>query len=789
MASKSSGVYARRPTDDDRDRDDRRARDRSRDRMHRRESFRRGDDYPDRSRQDDSPPSRRYTSDSPRDPSFRPEDRARANNVASTSLSTHDSEIKKPDPPVSMEKAKAMDLSKALKKWGDVIKSQAILKLHQEIMDKNLKQREKEYDKSTHQNAPHPSIAELQNKYRKTMDRDFKALEDALRKSESRENEAMSTCVKFFTGRLPAVVADSPEPNKELEAKLASFETMLQKQQETLDNTLKEQAEKEVELQKQIQEIQSQRDAKKVDFEKQIQKMQEQLKKDMLAMQEEFDRRLVRLQTNTAEEVAEQLKRHKELENRVGQVVETVDLQKRQNQSANDLIREELKGEFAKQVKNEIEDKLKKDLSTQSERLRGVEERLGEFKASSISMGSAEFSNLARGHLEFKDQTNTRLESQQNLQAELGHRLQVAESKLSQMDIEALDAATEMASFGFPDLKRKVENLEHLQVQSRQSGETIAEPRIKALETSLSSIQESLETAEKSIRDIFVTLDDDNNRLNDAEANIEMIHNQGMQALRTESETRLETVRAALEKEMSSSLGNFAERFGSMVNELRDASTHLGTRVTTLEARASTGQSPAPAHNQIGLKRTASAARLTSPDSASPATRIATERLAKDLASLAEKVDKIDGASRQHSERFSQLEALKIKQVLIKLQENFDMLKMMAESLDERFNNLTTKHLAEHLIGTLQQLCPNEAQLKADIDILKKLIKTLEGKVQEFTGKVEKVDDNMAKMMVDFKEGWNVSEDTLNKGNFKKRKLDTNSNGNGFARSSSNGLQ
>ncbi|KAK3997128.1 hypothetical protein QBC44DRAFT_108075 [Cladorrhinum sp. PSN332] len=799
MASRPSSVYARRPPDDDRDdrRDDRRARDRSRDRQYRRESYRRGDDYADRerNRRDDSPPSRWHPTESPRDPSFRseasrPDDVVRAQ-VSTTSHLAQDSEIKKPVAPISAEKAKATDVSKALKRWGDMIKEQAKLKLHQEIMERNMKQREKDHDKSTHQNAAHPSVAELQNKYRKAMDRELKVLEDALRKGDAKEAEAMSAFVKYFTGRIPMVTLDSADPSKAFETKLTSFETMLQKQEEAHMKALKDQEEKEAQLRQEIQEIQSQRDSEKLEFQNQIQNLQENFNQ-MLAFQKEVDKKLGGIHTQNAEEVAKQHKQHSDLSNRVGKFIEAVEEQTKQSQSAHEDLRKELKGDFAKDLKN--------GLSAQSERLSGFEKQLRDLESSSFKNpvpAAKEMFVLKLDHATRLDHHQKLIEGLQAQQAShliktdnFYQRLQVAENKLAQIDIEALDSATEMASFGFPDLKRKVDNLENLQPGKVEK----VEPRIQALEKSFGSIQESLAMIQESVKNIHITLEDDNTRLNDAESNIEMIHNQGMESIRTTFETRLGSLRTALETHVNTSLNGLTETFGKIINDLRDANNQLGTRVHTLEERAATEKSHTPA--QIGLKRTASAARLTSPDSTTPGARIdsalwrhATERLNKDLATLVEKVDKLVGAIQHHDEKFAQLEAPNTTQVLEELQSKFDMIKISVESLDHRFNNLTTKHLAEHMIGILQQLCPNEAQLKADIDILKKLIKTLEGRVQEFTGKVEKVDDNIAQMILDFKENRNLSEDGLNRGSTKKRKLDSTPNGNGVARSVSDGLQ
>ncbi|KAK4165046.1 hypothetical protein QBC43DRAFT_41905 [Cladorrhinum sp. PSN259] len=810
MASRSDSLFARRPPADDpgdrrrsrdiRDFRDERPRDSSRDRLQRRGSYRGGDEHREKGyRRDDSPPTRRYPSDSPRDPSFshpsfrpeapRPDDSVRPK-TSTSSHSLNDGEIKKPDAPVSADKAKAAEVAKALKKYGDSVKDSARLKLHQEIMEKNLKQRERDYIKSNHQNAPYPSVVELQNKYRSKLDRDVKDLQEALHKAEAKETDAISSFVKFFTGRVPTFTVDSPDSSKVFETKLASLESILQQQQEAHMKALKDQEEKETRLQQLVQEIQTERKTQKLEFEYQIQTMQEHFSKQMLEMQKGFDKKLGETRAQNADDLAKHNKQqHIEFTNRVGKLMETVKGQKTQSQSTRDDLRKELKGELAEELQN--------GLSAHSERLAGFEKQLRDIKLNpgKDAVSWADLSSVTSAVTTLENQTTDRVNdlhrlidglqanladcAAQTVAEDLNTRLRLAEDKLAQVDIEAVEAATEMASFGFPDLKDKVDNMQSSRVESR----------VAALET--------------SVNRILLTQQHDNDRLDDAETNIDTIHHQvteasaGMQNLtqkmntmRDHLETRatsLETQITTLNTNTTSSLGGLAESFGKIINDLRGEDGRLGARVSTLEKKAGE-QTPAPV--QVALKRTATAARLTSPDAATSPLRLDSAlKLNKDLAALMERIENLESTVRQQVERLSQLEISNSAQVLEDLQAKVEMVKFGVESLDDRFNNLTTKHLAEHLIGTLQQLCPNEAQLKADIDFLKKLIQKLESRVQEYTGKVEKVDDNMNKMMLDLQGNRNFSEDGLNKGSVKKRKLDSSPNGNGSRRSVSNGLQ
>ena len=686
--------------------------------------------------------------------------------------------------PISAEKAKAIDVSKALVRYGEAVKDSARLKFHQENLEKTRKQRERDYDKSNHQHSPYPSVAELQNKYRNRVEDDLKLIQEHIRKAEAKEHEAVSYFVKFFTGRVPTIPADSADPNKAFETKLASLESMIQEQKEASQKAIKVREERETQLEQFVRELQTQQVVQKLEYQSQIHSLQQLVEKQMLEMQEKFDKKLAQ----HGEKLALQNKqRTADLNGRVDDLGRDFEELAKKNKTQHDSLKKDVQAEIAG------------GLSKHAERIKTFEQQLQGLKAKPVKEAApaAGISSLKNELSVLQTETRKQIDEHNNIIAtlrtglanstaqavteDLMQRLEVVEHKLGQVDIDALEAATEMASFDFPDLQRRVANLQPDKFESR----------FKALEAAAATVKDTVGKILTDIVGVQKTLEDNDTRLDDAESNIEMIHHQVSQEIEATANTK--AAMDSLKADLSTTLNGLSDTFGNIINELREANAALATRLATLEKRAASEQPPTP--GAFGLKRTTTAGRLASPDTPNPSVRLesglwkpVTDKLSKDMAALAEKVTKLDLLPGNISNQ-----ELKINQhagQINALNKRFELAQEELLSLDDRFNNLTTKQLAEHMIGNLQQLCPNEAQLKADIDALTKLTKTLEDRVQECTGKVEKVDDNVTKMMLDFKENRASlnPEEGLNK---KRRRIEVSptKNGLGNSRSVSNGLQ
>lgn len=107
--------------------------------------------------------------------------------------------------------------------------------------------------------------------------------------------------------------------------------------------------------------------------------------------------------------------------------------------------------------------------------------------------------------------------------------------------------------------------------------------------------------------------------------------------------------------------------------------------------------------------------------------------------------------------------------------------------LDGQFNNLSTKALAEEIIGHLEQLYPNARQLTLDVEILKQRVGALtsridsvEGRMGDFKGGMAsgRISEDKPLDMADVPDphGWD-SESRQPSGSFKRRRTDLGPNG------------
>lgn len=158
------------------------------------------------------------------------------------------------------------------------------------------------------------------------------------------------------------------------------------------------------------------------------------------------------------------------------------------------------------------------------------------------------------------------------------------------------------------------------------------------------------------------------------------------------------------------------EDLGQLVDEAQKATTGHEARIKALEAAATSTSSPAPGtgHSQVAKAEFDTInSDLASIKSEFDATKVTISRLTEDVSKIA-------------SEDL-------IKQV--------DMLRQSFLVLDAQFNNLSTKSLAEHIIGRLEHFYPNARQLNADIEFLKTLVGTLGPRIDELEGRIEDFKD------------------------------------------------
>jgi chromosome segregation ATPase len=154
------------------------------------------------------------------------------------------------------------------------------------------------------------------------------------------------------------------------------------------------------------------------------------------------------------------------------------------------------------------------------------------------------------------------------------------------------------------------------------------------------------------------------------------------------------------------------EDLGQLVDEAQKATTEHEARIKALEAASKSASSPDP---DTGHRQAAKAefdtisSDIASIKSEFDATKVAINRLTKDVSKIASE----------------------------DLNKQVEMLRQSFLVLDSQFNNLSTKSLAEHIIGHLEHFYPSARQLNADIEFLKSVIGTLGSRIDELEGRLE----------------------------------------------------
>jgi chromosome segregation ATPase len=154
------------------------------------------------------------------------------------------------------------------------------------------------------------------------------------------------------------------------------------------------------------------------------------------------------------------------------------------------------------------------------------------------------------------------------------------------------------------------------------------------------------------------------------------------------------------------------EDLGQLVDEAQKATTEHEARIKALEAASTCAPSPDP---DTGHRQSAKAefdtisSDIASIKSEFDATKVAINRLTKDVSKIASE----------------------------DLNKQVEMLRQSFLVLDSQFNNLSTKSLAEHIIGHLEHFYPSARQLNADIEFLKSVVGTLGSRIDELEGRLE----------------------------------------------------
>ncbi|KAL2018645.1 hypothetical protein VTK56DRAFT_548 [Thermocarpiscus australiensis] len=437
MSFRLSDAYARRPSDDDRRAPD------SRDR--RRESYARGgfDPYKDdRHRRDTDTylKGRRNSSFSPREtPSAEPPKL----DTAALPLPTSRPPATSPDG----NKSNVCDkLVKLPRKHAEAIIEVARLRAERDPLDKVLRQRKAEYEKSMIKHAEFPSVPELQNMHRTKYAERVRLLDDQIQKAQA-EVQKTAEAIASTISSLPW------NQSKENDNKVATSAGGLQ-QQATANK--RQQAEID-DLKAQIRQMQAERSQEREDLKAEFARMKgeaEEMRKVMKEM-----KGMKGMKEEVKEEVKEQLR------------LVRGDFERRQTEQVTDLRSRLSKHE--KQLKGALEQRLTlveqssssdKASSTEISTLIQQENSLLRSAVDGVLRRVEEFTRqlaqLSEEVMRLKGDTAT---DHRQLWAEMRRvegRVEEHETKLSNIDFDALEGVAETMSFAFPNLQRKVEGIQ-----------------------------------------------------------------------------------------------------------------------------------------------------------------------------------------------------------------------------------------------------------------------------------------------------------------------------------------
>jgi DNA repair exonuclease SbcCD ATPase subunit len=167
---------------------------------------------------------------------------------------------------------------------------------------------------------------------------------------------------------------------------------------------------------------------------------------------------------------------------------------------------------------------------------------------------------------------------------------------------------------------------------------------------------------------------------------------------------------------------------GGMVDQLRHTVDEIQKTIADQGGRIRALEDVSPSSSRLGAMGGFATGESTNADVVSikgdfDSTKAEVERLTQEYSRLSEQVNRVkkDVASAQSVN--GELESVR-HQILV---------------LDSQFGNLSTKALAEHIIGHLEQVMvyPNARQLAADFDSLKTLVDHLVSRIDSLEGKGE----------------------------------------------------
>lgn len=669
-------------------------------------------------------------------------------------------------------------VEEALKHLAAMLAEKTRFKLHLELLKKSQAQRNKEYEKAKRNAASFASVPDLQKEYRDKSDKEIKDVEHHLRKLHSMEQNAITffiNCLTSFpnqTGLQAHALAQSQASTEEFEAALAALTKTVEQQQESLkrqEEGWKEHGEAVANQIAQAEENLKSRDETTKDmfakleakFEARFQQLEEGKKQELEAQNRKFEEvqaksqameiafsnlsqkcqtleQALSRQAKTLEESAQIVASHtKILDDHSNSLAEhsgefnthseklaahTQTLtaqegalsQQRQALAQQSEAQANQSQELANQVqkldtvaeswRNELDMRLVTITNTWQHQL---ERRLEKSNASLLHQQNltGDMFDIRTGLMTVIDKVNkmeTRFSGIDDTLGSVGNKTNKMEERLSNIDVDTLDAMGDI-TVQFPNLEEKVKGLEG---------------NVKALEGNVKNLQTEVSKVQR-----------------------QRFESPTMVTTPTNVEAPLAGSAGVSKQVFSATMQAITAKFGDLINAVKNDFTALEDRVQSLEAKAPLKQET-----------------LDNPDMRSDIARLdlALTNLRSEATHNKVQINSLTETANKLAKNHQVVEDT--------LKSNIGSLTMSISTLDDRFNNLTTKSLFDHMVSYISTLYPEPAQIKTDIRHLFDLVKTLQAGLQDCQGKVEKVDD-MAKAL-----------DSDYHTNVKKRRIDSSPN-------------
>ena len=555
----------------------------------------------------------------------------------------------------------------------DAVATVANLRTERDALDKALKQRQAEYERSMVKHAEFPSVPEVQNMHRVRYSERIQLLDTQIQKAQDEINDSAEVVVTAMFNATPVqnILRDA-------EAKVTDSAVSLQQQ----EVAKRQEAEiSELKSKVRIMEAKHTQDISelKAEFSRQFTQMNRQMQEHVKGMKKDEGKALKSLKEEVSGEMEEVVKGvRRDIINEVNALQATEEMGQQIR-----AMRGELEMRQSKQ-----ETDLQSRLSRHREELaKAVEEQLAAHKNSSDTGSTldpaistlmqqeslarqSEISGLIRRvdeqHGQLVQHTQE-IATLRGSQATCAQQVEEHGTKLSSLDTDALEDVAEIVSLKFPELQRTVTGIQTIL--------NVAE-NLRAVD---------VPNLQRTVADMQVRL--------------------------SEIPGEVDTKQQALDARFRDVVKGMADLLGSMVDDVGVSVTEHGIRIKALEELASVGRLGANAEQDRAADAEFDSAGIASFKPDYDTTKATVKRLT------------------QESEN---------------LNGQLEMLRQSFNGLDSQFNNLTTRSLAECIIGHLEQLYPNSRQLSADVDRLKTVtlgfdsrIGSLEGLLQGFKGKAD----------------------------------------------------